>query len=166
MYRPLCASDFEFPTKDTTSKIEGRLNYLFVAKKREVRKTFLNDVCAVMENASKNVIRVAQQTMIAPRSDSPVLFVSTAANLRVVESKILTPGKQNIIVKRGITDILQFVHFYVVVTKLSNKPLYIPKYLVTAHDGADLVQVTQLSGPYKRMQGIHKVNAAQKLVEK
>lgn len=90
------------------------------------------DVCTLTENPDKDEIRVAGQTVIPTRSESSVLFVSTMVGVRLIESKPLPRGKEQVIFARGAAKILSLIPFYVLAKNLSAKPAHLVKKTVIA----------------------------------
>lgn len=63
------------------------------------------------------------------------------------------------IVARGVASILSLIHFYVLVTNLSTKPVHLPEKLVIARGAESPTLKEQPRGPSKRTDGEGEVSA-------
>lgn len=106
-----------------------------------------NDFCTVTKSPSKNEIRIEQQKVIPPRSESPVPLVVKMAGLRAIKSKPSALERQQVIVARGVANILPLVAVYVLVTTFSTKPVHRQKKIVIARGTESPMLLQQSSGP-------------------
>lgn len=68
-----------------------------------------------MESQNQGKTRVVRLMVELPESKSFVLVMSTAAGLRIMDLEPVTRGRENVIVARGVANILPLVPFYVLV---------------------------------------------------
>lgn len=90
-----------------------------------------NDVSTATKNPSESDIRVLQQTLIRLRFASFVLVLSTAAGIRLFESKPLTRETEPVIIASSTANILPLITFSVLVTSLATKTAHPRKKTVT-----------------------------------
>lgn len=95
-------------------------------KSKKLRNAiFKNDVRTVTGDPKKK--RIVQQTVIALKSDSFELFVSTMPGPRHVDSKLQAWGREQVIVPWDVADIVSLIPCNVLLTNVYTKIVYPPE---------------------------------------
>lgn len=89
-----------------------------------------NDILTATGSRNQVGIRVAWQTLTAPRPKPSVLFVCKKNGLQHIESKPLTRRREQIAETRGVTNNLPLVPFYDLVKNFSNKLVHLSEKMV------------------------------------
>lgn len=84
------------------------------------------------------------------------------ASVRLIESKLLARGRDQVIVARAIANLPPFVPFYVLVTNVSKRPVHLPKKVALACGMESSTLLEQPSGPSKPMNDEFRVDAVNK----
>lgn len=97
-----------------------------------------------------------------PGSKSYVLAVFTVADLRLIKWKLLTSGSEQVLVARGVANIILLVPFYKFVKSFATKPVRLLEKMVIERAMETPTVRVQPSGPSKPTNREGEVNAVYK----
>lgn len=85
--------------------------------------------------------------IISLKSELCALVVSTSTAPRIIKSKRLTQGSEQVIVARCVANILSLVRSPVLVKKVSKNTMRLPKKMLTALDAESATQWVHFNNP-------------------
>lgn len=76
---------------------------------------------------------IAKAAKLAPHAHTPVLVKSTGSKRKVFEAVYYNANRASLQVEREVVDVTSNKYFHILLTNVSNKPVYVPKRVLAAH---------------------------------